>query len=115
MGDPASRQSHVSSDPSHGECLLKICTKLLILALEFHNIKNISVKYSGGTGFHVGVPFESFPESINGELIKRLFPYAAQRIAAYLSEMIKEKLAEQILMLNDLATISERTAKPIMQ
>ncbi|MBN1924121.1 MAG: hypothetical protein JW791_05185 [Nanoarchaeota archaeon] len=90
----------------------KICAKLLIMALEFHNIKNYSIKYSGGSGFHIGVAYESFPDNINGVETKTLFPEAAQWIASYLSEMIKEKLAENILIINSLEAISERTSKP---
>ncbi|PIX42842.1 hypothetical protein COZ55_01735 [archaeon CG_4_8_14_3_um_filter_38_5] len=91
----------------------KICAKLLCHALEFHNINNYSVKYSGGTGFHLGVPFESFPETINSEDTAKLFPIAAQRIAVYLTDMIKEKLAENLLSIYSLESISEKTGREV--
>jgi hypothetical protein len=93
----------------------KACAKLLCLALEFHGIKNYSIKYSGGSGFHIGIPFESFPDNINGVETRRLFPEAAQTIAAYLREMIKDKLRDTILSINSLETISEKTGKPMSE
>src|SRR3989344_7898302 len=41
----------------------KIVTFYLLEALKFHNIKNTSVKFSGNKGFHIGIPFESFPRN----------------------------------------------------
>ncbi len=91
----------------------KICARLLVDALEHHNIHSYSIKYSGGTGFHIGVPFESFPEVIDGKEVKVLFPEAAQMIAAYLKEMIKEKLSEAILTTFSLEEIAAKSGKPI--
>ncbi len=91
----------------------KICARLLIDALEHHNIHSYSIKYSGGTGFHIGVPFESFPHSIDGKEIRLLFPEAAQIIAAYLKEMIKEKLSEAMLTTFSIEEISNRSGKNV--
>ena len=35
---------------------------LLIKALRHYNIKNIGLKFSGGSGFHLGIPFSSLPQ-----------------------------------------------------
>jgi hypothetical protein len=70
---------------------------LFIEALKYHNIKTISCKFSGNKGWHVGVPFESFPETIladNGKdlLIKDLFPELPRAIAAYLLDFMSKHL-----------------------
>lgn len=91
----------------------KICAILLCHSLEYHNIKNYSVKFSGGTGFHIAVPFESFPKLINGVEVEKLFPKAAQTIAAYLKDFIKNKLSEKILELNTIEQILKKTDKKI--
>ena len=48
----------------------------------------ITVKYSGNKGFHVGIPFEAFPDTYdNGEgetIVSDLFPEAPRRIIEYL-------------------------------
>ena len=89
----------------------KICADILCEALEFHNIKNYSVKFSGNTGFHIGVPFESFPNEINGQETRLLFPEGARIIAAYLADMIKKQLTEDILKFEDIKSILKRTGK----
>ena len=47
---------------------------LLVQALKFNGVKNITTKFSGGTGIHVAVPFESFPENVHSQKVKYLFP-----------------------------------------
>lgn len=88
-----------------------ICSKLLSQAIKFHGIDNFSIKYSGGTGFHIGIPYESFPEYINGLETRKMFPEGAQIIAAYLSELIKDKLADFILEIDSIENIIKKTGK----
>jgi DNA primase catalytic subunit len=87
----------------------KICAQLLVEALEFHSIKNYSVKFSGGTGFHIGVPFESFPNKINNREIAMEYPEGPRTIAFYLKQMIKNHLGERILDFESIKEISKRT------
>lgn len=89
----------------------KITTELLVEALRFHNIKNYSLKYSGNRGFHIGVPFEAFPDEVNGKKIKDLFPDGLRIIASYLKEMIKDFLSAKILDKNDLNIIGKSVGK----
>lgn len=89
----------------------KYTTFLLIEALKFHNLKSISVKFSGNKGFHICVPFEAFPSEVNGMDTKDLFPESLRVIATYLQQMIKEKLATYILNSTDLDKIAEKEGK----
>lgn len=79
----------------------KIAADLLVKAFKYHSVNVVSVKFSGNHGFHIGVPFESFPKTVNikGKEIetKLLFPEAAREIAEYLKVMIREHLKEKIL------------------
>ena len=79
----------------------KFITKLLIDQLKAHNITSISVKFSGSKGFHIGVPFESFPNSfpIQGKPTETrlLFPEAPKRIALYLKDKIEPIFLEQLM------------------
>lgn len=74
----------------------KIMAQLLIQALEFHNIKNIGVKFSGSKGFHILVPWRAFPEEINNIQTKNMFPQWPRIISLYLTEMIKKQLVDKI-------------------
>ena len=89
----------------------KLCANLLCEAIEFHGIKHYSIKFSGGSGFHIGIPFESFPKEINGEETRLLFPEAAKIITNYLGEMIKKQLAEDMLAFEDIKKITKKTGK----
>ena len=85
----------------------KICAELLVQALEWHSVRSYSIKFSGGSGFHIAVPFEAFPsdESI-------AFPDAPRAIATYLKEFIRNRLSDSILETeNDLRKIAEKTGK----
>jgi len=64
----------------------KLTAYLFIKALQAHNIQDITCKFSGSKGFHIGVPFESFPEMHNDTQTKNLFPEIPRAIAEYLLE-----------------------------
>lgn len=89
----------------------KICANVLCQAIEFHGIRNYSIKFSGGTGFHIGIPFESFPKEINNKETRLLFPDGARIIAKYLREMISNQLGNDILDFEDINSIKKRTGK----
>lgn len=91
----------------------KLATELLIEAIRFHNVKNIGLKFSGGTGFHIGLSFEAFPAKLNDIFIKDFFPEGPRIIASYLKELIAKPLAQKILELNTLEEVSGITKKPL--
>ncbi len=69
----------------------KITAWLIIKALNHFGIKSVSVKFSGNKGFHIGVPFESFPPTYNGKETKNLFPGAPRNIATFLLDHISKE------------------------
>lgn len=76
----------------------KIAGKIIIEFLESLNIKNISLKFSGNKGFHIGIPFEAFSYNILGiGETKNLFPFVARKIASYLIYELKYKISKAIL------------------
>ncbi|MBI3035914.1 hypothetical protein HYY71_06350 [Candidatus Woesearchaeota archaeon] len=91
----------------------RIAADLVIKALKFHNLKSVSCKFSGNKGFHIGVPFEAFPEKIRNQETKSLFPEAPRKIALYIREMIKKPLGEKIMEFekNSFNAIIEKTGK----
>lgn len=68
----------------------KLTAHLFIKALQEHGITSVSCKFSGSKGFHIGVPFEAFPETINDQQTSDLFPEAPRAIAQYLLDYIEE-------------------------
>lgn len=89
----------------------KITAELIIEALKFHDMENYSLKYSGSNGFHIGIPFKSFPEKVNGVETRLLFPEGVRVIANYIKELIKKHLSERILNIDSIQEISETLNK----
>lgn len=89
----------------------KLTAYLLVEALKFHNVKTISVKFSGNKGMHIGVPFEAFPNEVAGKKTKDLYPEGLRVIAAYLQEMIRPMLIQKILEKETVRDIVKRTGK----
>ncbi len=71
--------------------LSKTTAWLIIKALKEHGVKSISCKFSGNKGFHLGVPFEAFPEKISGNDTKDVFPEGPRKIAEYLVNYMSSK------------------------
>lgn len=62
----------------------------------FGNYYPILLHNSGNKGFHILVPWRSFPEQINNIKTKDMFPEWPRMITSYLTEMIKPELIEKI-------------------
>ncbi|PIN99624.1 hypothetical protein COT72_05085 [archaeon CG10_big_fil_rev_8_21_14_0_10_43_11] len=63
---------------------------------EINRIKNVYIKFSGNNGFHIGVPFESFPKMFGKQPVSRLFPELPRIIAAHIKEKITKHLEKEI-------------------
>ncbi|MDD9953994.1 MAG: hypothetical protein OXR66_06675 [Candidatus Woesearchaeota archaeon] len=79
---------------------------LFVEALKAHNI-HMSVKFSGNKGWHIGIPFEAFPERIVDaqgvdKKTKDLFPELPRAIATYLIQYIGDTT-------NNLVSLDEET------
>jgi len=86
----------------------KICAELLVKAIKWHEISSVSAKFSGGTGFHIAVPYEA----IQNTKQNITFPDTPRIIAEYLKEFIKSHLAEKIMALEqDVKKIAKKTNK----
>ncbi len=76
--------------------LSKLTTHLFIEVLKRHKIKGITCKFSGNKGFHIAVPFESFPKTIiyQDEIVqtKDFFPEFPKLIAKYILDYVESEL-----------------------
>ena len=93
----------------------KLITDLIIKALKHHNIKAVSCKFSGNKGFHIGVPFEAFPEKIAGEEVSKRFPEDIREIALYLKGMIKSVFLKKVFEMEkgDINKIAKNLGKEV--
>jgi len=86
----------------------KIAARLIIKELESHGVKNFGIKFSGGKGFHIIIPFKAFPQEVNGELAKDHFPEWPRLIAGYIFKRIREPMNEEILKLTSREKLKEK-------
>ncbi len=68
----------------------KLTAHLFIKALKDNYVKDVSCKFSGNKGMHIGVPFEAFPKEVAGKKTKELFPEGPKKISQYLLNYITE-------------------------
>ncbi len=91
----------------------RICAYFVVEFLRNCGVRQISVKFSGNKGFHIGVPFEAFPKRIGTTLVKDMFPDAPRKIAFYVKENIQEHVARMIMSSEqgNLAIIKHKVGK----
>lgn len=93
------------------DCVLwdysKLIAHFVVQELKLHGITSVTAKFSGNKGFHIGVPFESFPHKVHGQPTSFLFPDGVRRVAQYLVEKIKPKLFEYIEQKDSFSRIAQ--------
>lgn len=98
--------------------LSKDFTKFLVYVLEEHGIKSYGLKFSGSKGFHIVIPFESFPKELDGKNVKNMFPELARIVGEYLMEFLKEdfrKYLEKKYTLDELSKLTGKNLKENFQ
>ncbi len=89
----------------------KLTAEILVEALRFFGVENISCKFSGNKGFHIAVPFEAFPPEVNGVETRLLFPDGPKIISLYLKNFVREGLSKLIMKKVDIESILKDTGK----
>ena len=74
----------------------RIFLEIIAEFLEFHGVRNFGIKFSGSKGFHVIVPWKSFPSEVNETKTSDAFPEWPRIIVRYLVEKTKDVLIEKI-------------------
>lgn len=87
----------------------KIAADLVVQALRYYDIDSLSTKFSGNHGFHIAIPFEAFPETVNEQKVKNLFPEGPRRIASHLKRMILPFLTKTLLDKESIDEIMKKT------
>ncbi len=95
--------------------IAKLTVKIILDALKDHSINNYSVKFTGGKSFHIGIPFEIFPEKINLVKTVGLYPDLPQKIIEYLKDYVRERVKEELIAFDNPLALAERVKKPITE
>ena len=85
----------------------KKAAKALIFALKQNGVENMGIKFSGGKGFHIIVPFKAFPEEMSGKKTNEMFPEWPRLICEYLKEQSREFLEKDLYSSEDSTVLSK--------
>ena len=91
--------------------LAKIFVKAFATALRDHGITSFGLKYTGGKSFHMAVPFEALPESVDMKPIVLQYPEAMQKILEYLKWYTTEPLRDVLLSFATHTELAEKVGK----
>lgn len=91
----------------------KIASEAFIWGLKKHGISNVFLKYTGGTGFHIGIPWESFPDKVDYKPTKQQYPDLARKMIFYLKEFVRERFETKILKKYPPEDLSRQVNKPL--
>ena len=85
----------------------KKAANAIIQALKINGVVNVGVKFSGGKGFHLIVPFKAFPEEMSGKKTQDMFPEWPRLICNYLKEQSREFLEKDLYSSEDMSVLSK--------
>jgi len=91
----------------------KIAGEAFIWGLRQHGIKDVSIKFTGGTGFHIGVPWKSFPTEIDYKPTVKRYPDFARILAFFLKQFVKERFEKNLLKKFSPEELSIQVGKPL--
>ncbi len=91
----------------------KATARVLCKALKKHGVSGFSVKYTGGKGFHIAIPWEAMPQSVNMKPTEKLYPELARQVGFYLKEFIKNDLSKELLKIHGPEEMAERAEVPL--
>src|SRR3989344_3283017 len=93
--------------------IARIAAKKIMDALKDHGVRNYSCKFTGGTSFHLGVPFESIPGKIDGKESRKVYPELFQRTLEYLKFYVKDQLRDAVLAVFSPSEVSQKINKKL--
>ncbi len=91
----------------------KIASEAFIWGLKKHDIRGVSIKFTGGTGFHLGVPWEAIPKTIDYKPSVSLYPELARKIVMYLKDFVFERLEKNLFKKYSAEELSHQVNKPL--
>ena len=72
----------------------KVAARAVLDILDLYGVSH-SIKFSGRRGFHITIPFESFPGEIEGKPASSMFPELPRLLIDYLIDFAKKSLQEK--------------------
>lgn len=91
----------------------KIASEAFMWGLKRCDLKGASIKFTGGTGFHIGIPWISLPKEVDYKPTAKQYPDLARTIALYLKEIARERFEGKLLKEFSAEDLSKQVNKPL--
>jgi len=91
----------------------KIASEAFLWGLKRCDLKGVSIKFTGGTGFHIGIPWISFPKEVDYKPTAKQYPDMARTMALYLKEFVRERFERNLLKEFSAEDLSKQVNKPL--
>jgi len=91
----------------------KICSEIVSKALNKFGVKNFSLKFTGGTGFHLGISWKTMPKEIDYRSTVNMFPELPRKIASFLKNFVKDDLENALLKKYSPEELAQQTNRPL--
>lgn len=91
----------------------RIAAEAFLWALRKHDIRGASVKFTGGTGFHIGVPWESMPRRIDYKPSESLYPELPRNVISYLKDFTAERFERMLYKKYSEEDLAKQVNKPL--
>lgn len=72
----------------------KYAAEAILLVLKRHGVTSVGVKFSGSKGFHIIVPWGTFPKEVSGITTSDAFPELPRKVVAYIRSQAEKTLRE---------------------
>jgi hypothetical protein len=95
--------------------IAKAAVKQVVETFKDHGVRSYSVKYTGGKGFHIGVPFEALPAKINMRPTETMYPEALGKIVQYIKWYSTEPLREALLAIANPLELAKRVDRGLQE
>ncbi|PIO08568.1 hypothetical protein COU59_01145 [Candidatus Pacearchaeota archaeon CG10_big_fil_rev_8_21_14_0_10_34_12] len=74
----------------------KLALKSILSVMKSHGVKCFGIKFSGSKGFHIIIPWKSFPKSILGMKTREMFPELPRKILGYVRFMAEKEMKKNL-------------------
>ncbi len=91
----------------------KIAALVIAKELKKFGVHNLSIKFTGGTGFHLGLSWKSLPKKIDYKSTVNQFPDLARKVASFLKTRVKDDLEKALLKKYSPEELAQQASKPL--
>lgn len=92
--------------------LAKLAAQQIIECFKDHGAC-FGIKFTGGSSFHLAIPFEALPKQVDMQPTAQLYPSLLEKVVSYIKWYIRDQLKQALLSMSSASELAARTGKPV--